>query len=46
LGSLVDIISDADAAMLQASDHEWNEALDRAIDEAIASVLKSRGVAL
>jgi amino acid transporter len=45
-GSLVEIISDADAAMLQASDHEWNEALDRAIDEAIASVLKSRGVAL
>jgi amino acid transporter len=45
-GSLIEIISDADAAMLQASDHEWSEALDRAIDEAIASVLKSRGVAL
>jgi amino acid transporter len=45
-GSLVEIISDSDAAMLQSSDFELNEALDRAIDEAIASVLKSRGVAL
>ena len=45
-GSLVEIISDADAAALQSSDFELDEALDRAIDEAIASVLKSRGVAL
>jgi amino acid transporter len=45
-GSLVEIISDADAAALQSSDFELNEALDRAIDEAIASVLRTRGVAL
>jgi uncharacterized membrane protein len=45
-GSLMEIISDEDAAALQSSDFELNEALDRAIEEAIASVLRSRGVAL
>ncbi|MCI7735520.1 MAG: APC family permease [Dysosmobacter sp.] len=45
-GSLIEIISDEDAAALQSSDYELSEALDKAIDEAIACVLKSRGVAL
>jgi amino acid transporter len=45
-GALMEIISDEDAAALQSSDFELNEALDRAIEEAIASVLRSRGVAL
>ena len=45
-GSLIEIISDEDAAALQSSDFELSESLDRAIDEAIACVLRSRGVAL
>ncbi|MGN0299361.1 MAG: APC family permease [Lachnospiraceae bacterium] len=45
-GSLIEVISDEDAAALQSSDLVLNEALDRAIDEAIASVLKSRGISL
>lgn len=45
-GSLIEIISDEDAVALQSTDLELNEALDQAIDEAIACVLKSRGVAL
>lgn len=45
-GSLVEIISDEDAAALQTSDFELSESLDRAIDEAIACVLRSRGIAL
>ena len=39
-GSLVEIISDEDAAALQSSDEEINAALDAAIDAAINSVLE------
>lgn len=45
-GILINVISDEDAATLQASDFELSKALDVAIDEAIAMALKSRGVAL
>lgn len=38
-GSLVEIISDEDAAALQSSDEELSEALDAAIDDAITNVL-------
>lgn len=38
-GSLVEIISDADAAVLQFSDEEIGEALDTAIEAAIAKIL-------
>lgn len=38
-GSLIEIISDEDAATLQSSDEEIDEALDTAIDTAIATVL-------
>lgn len=40
-GSLVEVISDADAAVLQYSDEEIGEALDAAIDAAIAKILAS-----
>jgi amino acid transporter len=43
-GSLTEIISDEDAAVLQASDEEWGEALDAAIDAAINSVLQREAV--
>ena len=39
-GSLVEVISDEDAAALQSSDEEINAALDAAIDAAINSVLE------
>ena len=39
-GSLVEIISDEDAAALQSSDEEIDAALDAAIDAAINSVLE------
>ena len=39
-GSLVEVISDEDAAALQSSDEEINAALDVAIDAAINSVLE------
>ena len=45
-GILINIISDEDALALQASDSAIGEALDKAIDEAIALALKNRGVAL
>ena len=45
-GLLVNIISPEDARALQAADNELSAALDRAIDEAIAVALRTRGVAL
>lgn len=45
-GILINIISDEDAATLQTSDFELSKALDKAIDDAIAMTLKSRGIAL
>ena len=45
-GLLVNIISPEDARALQAADSELSAALDRAIDEAIAFALRTRGVAL
>lgn len=43
-GSLIEIISDEDAAALQSSDEEIGEALDAAIDAAINSVLERESV--
>ena len=45
-GILVHIISPEDARALQAADSDLSAALDRAIEEAIAFAMRTRGVAL
>ena len=45
-GSLIEIISDSDAATLQEPTEELDEKLDLAIEAAIASVLNDKAVKL